>query len=144
CSRIARGNGSPLRRCRLMAQRLLIDTDVAIDYLRGQPQAADWLEAVDDDLMLSTINIAELHAGVRGGRERTALAAFVSAFEHLPSDQPIAERVGLLRRDYGKSHATGLADAVIAATAALHKAVLVTINRKHFPMLKEILVPYAK
>ena len=127
-----------------MANRLLIDTDVLIDYLRGVPQAVRYLETRAESLVLSAVSVAELYAGVREGTEREALAAFVAAFELVPVDQAIAERGGLLRRDYGKSHGTGLADALIAATAELQRATVVTQNRKHFPMLDEVHVPYKK
>jgi predicted nucleic acid-binding protein len=50
----------------------------------------------------------------------------------------------LFRRDYGKSHGVGLADALIAASAEMRGAVLVTLNRKHFPMLPTVIVPYQK
>jgi predicted nucleic acid-binding protein len=54
----------------------------------------------------------------------------------------IAVRGGLVRRDFGKSHGTGLADALIAATALVHQLRLVGLNRKHFPMLPDMLTPY--
>ncbi len=57
----------------------------------------------------------------------------------------IAAAGGLIRRDYGKSHGVGLADAIIAATVELRKADLVTLNRKHFPMLQaNVVVPCQK
>lgn len=125
-----------------MPKRLLFDTDVLIDYLRGVQEAVAYLESRQEVLLVSAITVAELYAGVREGQERTALGAFVGAFEVLPLDQTIAEKGGLLRRDYGKSHGTGLADALIAATAELQRATLVTRNHKHFPMLKHVQVPY--
>lgn len=125
-----------------MPKRLLFDTDVLIDYLCGVQEAVAYLESRQETLLVSAVTVAELYAGVREGQERTALGAFVGAFEALPLDQAIAEKGGLLRRDYGKSHGTGLADALIAATAELQRATLVTRNRKHFPMLKHVQVPY--
>jgi predicted nucleic acid-binding protein len=53
-------------------------------------------------------------------------------------------RGGLFRRDYGRIHSTGLADALIAATADQVRAHLVTLNRRHFPMLSDVHVPYSK
>lgn len=50
--------------------RLVIDTDVLIDYLRGQEQAAGFLEGCEQALAISVITIAELYAGVRDGAER--------------------------------------------------------------------------
>jgi predicted nucleic acid-binding protein len=50
----------------------------------------------------------------------------------------------VLRRDYGHSHGTGLADALIAATAEREGAMLVTLNTAHFPMLKRVTAPHTK
>lgn len=126
-----------------MAQ-LLIDTHILIDYLRGQPESVAYLEKLPLPLSVSAVTVAELYAGVRDGRERTALDEFVGSFQILPLDQEIAARAGILRRDYGKSPGTGLADAIIAATAEAQGASLVTLNSKHFPMLKEVVIPYSK
>lgn len=127
-----------------MPERLLIDTDVLIDYLRGVPEAVAFLEQTSAELRLSVITVAELYAGVREGKERQALEKFVSAFEVVPLERSAAERGGLFRRDFGKSHNTGLADTLIAATAEATGARLVTLNAKHFPMLHDVLVPYRK
>lgn len=127
-----------------MPKRYLFDTDVLIDYLRGEAAAVDYVESCSEALLVSSITVAELFAGVREGGERAALGAFLGAFEVVPLDQAIAEKGGLFRRDYGKSHGTGLADALIAATAALRQADLVTLNRKHFPMFETVIVPYRK
>lgn len=127
-----------------MNERLLIDTDVLIDYLRGVPQAVAYLEGRDEPLFVSVITVAELYAGVREGGERKALDTFLSAFEPAPLEPAVAESGGLFRRDYGKSHGTGLADALIAATAQHLSATLVTLNRRHFPMVERFCVPYEK
>lgn len=86
-----------------MADRLLIDTDVLIDYLRNRHEAVAYLETAAEPLLISVVTIAELYAGVKEG-----------------------------------------ADALIAATAEQYQAKLVTLNRKHFPMLKDVIVPYVK
>ena len=124
--------------------KLLLDTDIVIDYLRGVPEAVAYLEARSETLVLSAITVAELYAGVREGKERTALHAFLGAFTVVSVDQEIAERGGLLRREYGKSHGVGLADAIIAACAEHSSADLATLNGKHFPMFPETRPPYVK
>jgi predicted nucleic acid-binding protein len=102
------------------------------------------LEGTEQPLATSAITVAELYAGVRDGEERQRLDPFVAAFELLPLDRQPAQRAGLWRRHYGPSHGTGLADALIAASAEAAGAALVTLNRRRFPMLAEVLVPYAK
>lgn len=125
---------------------LLIDTDVLVDYLRGVPSAVSFLENVMTHSMcfLSTITIAELYVGVREGKERPVLDQFIQEFQLAVLNKKIAQQGGLFKRDYGKSHGLGLADAVIAATAVSLNAQLVTLNKKHFPMLKDVYVPYQK
>ncbi len=127
-----------------MPLRLLVDTDVLIDYLRGQTDAVTYLEGLAHPLLMSVITLAELYAGVREGDERTKLDQFVKAFELILLDTEIARKGGLFRRDYLKSHNVGLADALIAATAESEQAMLVTLNEKHFPMLSQVFVPYQK
>ena len=129
-----------------MSKSWLIDTDVAVDYLRGLPQAAQCLEKLiqQDNCHLSVITVAELYAGVKEGREKTLLENFIHVFHIIALDESIAQLGGLYRRDYGKKQGVGLADALIAATSEQHHARLVTLNKKHFPMLKNIFVPYMK
>ena len=129
-----------------MKSRVLIDTDVAIDYLRGQAAARDVLEREPRPIVLSALSVAELFAGVREGAERPRLEAFVRAFDVVPVTLADAEQGGLHRRAYGKSHNTGLVDALLAAQAQRLDAELVTLNAKHYPMLTGdgLRVPYVK
>ncbi len=129
-----------------MTEKLLIDTDVLIDYLRNISQAVNFLENKIETsaCYLSVITIAELFAGVREGKERSAMEKFFQAFEIVEVDADIAQKGGLYRRDYGKSYGTGLADAIIAASAEFYQARLITLNKKHFPMVKNVFVPYKK
>ena len=127
-----------------MATQLLIDTDVLIDYLRDYPDAVSYVEAQQERLLISVVTVAELYAGVREGEERSRLERFLRAFEIIPLDLRLAAQGGLYRRDYSRSHNVGLADALIAATATQRQIPLVTLNRKHFPMLQDVLVPYHK
>ena len=126
-----------------MAALLLIDTDVLVDYLRGRTEAAAYLEARTEPLLISAITVAELFAGVREGEEIRLLEQFLSAFGIVALSPEIAREGGLYRRDYGPSHGVRLADALIAATAALRPARLVTLNARHFPMLSAE-APYQK
>jgi predicted nucleic acid-binding protein len=127
-----------------MQGRLLFDTDVLIHYLRGDGAAASFLEARDELFLVSVITIAELYTGVRSEKEQEAIDRFLLAFQALPVSGGIARRAGLLRRQYHASHGTGLADAIIAASAIEESVRLVTFKRKHFPMFKDLIVPYKR
>jgi hypothetical protein len=49
---------------------------------------------------------------------------------------------GMHRRKHHSSHGTGLADAIIAASAQKIDAVLVTFNQRPYPMYEKVQVPY--
>ncbi len=127
-----------------MAQLFLPDTDVLIDFLRGYQQAVDFINVNASQIILSTIVIAELYAGVRGKQEVTILNNFVSLFDVIPINSEIAKIGGLYKRDFGKSHGVGLADAIIAATCYAENAQLKTLNVKHYPMIKNLEPAYIK
>ena len=122
---------------------LLIDTDVLIDFLKGVPAALQYLNSLPDPPLVSSVTVAELYAGVRD-HERPVLDALVSRLQTIPIDRDMARRGGLIRRDYRSSQGVGLIDALIAATAEAHNTTLVTLNRKHFPALSNVVVPYRK
>ena len=124
--------------------RYLLDTDILIEYLRGREPAVAFLEGLEGEWLLSAITVAELFSGARGAAEEQTLDHFLLAFEVIPVDEELARAGGRYRRDHGPRHGTGLADAVIAATADRAGAVLVTFNRRHFPMLKRVRVPYPR
>lgn len=122
---------------------MLLDTDVLIEYLGGREEAIEYLEGLTSDLYLSVISVAELFAGVKGDEEERSLKQFLLAFIVLPVTEKVARLGGIYRRDYKPSHRTGLADALIAATADENGTYLVTFNRRHFPMV-EVRVPYER
>jgi predicted nucleic acid-binding protein len=127
-----------------VAERLLLDTDVLIEYLRGREEATEYLEGLTFDLYVSVISVAELFAGIRGNEEEESLEQFLLAFTVLPVTEKVARLGGIYRRDYKPSHGTGLADALIAATAEESGASLATFNRRHFPMVSKITLPYER
>jgi predicted nucleic acid-binding protein len=127
-----------------MSARHLLDTDVIVEYLRGDEQAVEFLESLEDELLVSAITVAELYSGARNETEEKTLARFLMAFEVIEVSGSIARKGGLFRRDYRQSHGTGLADALIAATAVDAEAILTTFNKRHFPMVADVQVPYRR
>lgn len=127
-----------------MAKMILLDTDVLIDFFRGYGKAVALVNKYNARIILSSIVVAELFAGVKGDMEQAALQNFISLFRVVPIDTEIGKAGGLYKRDYGKSHGVGLADAILAATAEAENAELKTLNTKHYPMLKGLKPAYDK
>ena len=82
--------------------------------------------------------------GGKDDAEQIALENFLSLFRIVPVCGAIAKLGGLYEHDYGPSHGIGLADAVVAATAAMEDAELKTLNIKHCPMFKSIEPAYRR
>jgi len=127
-----------------MSREKLVDTDVLIDFLRGNDKAVKLIEKYSSLIILSPIVVAELYAGVKGDDELSVLNNFISFFRVVLIDAEIAKAGGLYRRDFGQSHGLGLADALLAATADKENAEIVTLNIKHYPMMKNLKPAYIK
>jgi predicted nucleic acid-binding protein len=116
--------------------RLLLDTTVLIDVLRGRPAAAR-LRALRDTVTppwICAINVEEVMRGTLIEEEATMQRLFKGL--HLaPLGHAEGELAGRWRRDYARKGVTlSQADCLIAAAAVGVNARLATGNPKHFPM----------
>ena len=127
-----------------MPHPILIDTDVLIDFLRGHDEAVAFVNEYSSRIILSPIVVAELYASVKGNAELSVLENFISLFRVVPLTAEIVKIGGLYKRDFGKSHGVGLADAILAATSDAEKADLKTLNVKHYPMISLLEPAYKK
>jgi predicted nucleic acid-binding protein len=123
----------------------VIDTNIAVDHLRGKPEAVALLEGLvrqGEVVVASEMVRLELLAGVRPS-ERDALEEFCSALGWVPVNEDVSRAAGELASKHRKSsQGIDVVDYVIAATALILKAELLTTNIKHYPMLKDLSPPY--
>ena len=127
-------------------KRLVLDTSVLIDHLRGRPPAATRLIpaaiARGDELWSSCVVRAELLAGMRADEE-TATRDLMRLVSWVEVDESASEAAGALGRRYLRSHSgIEVADLIVAALAQELDAELKTTNLKHFPMFKGLDPPY--
>lgn len=119
----------------MSGSRLVIDSNVLIDFYRGRIEAQEFLRGLQDRPFLSAVTVGELYAGVREGLQRMILDRMVLGYRVLPIGRDVAVQGGLFVKQYGRSHGVQLADALIGATALNAGCTLVTLNTKHFPMV---------
>ncbi len=118
----------------------LFDSDVLIEYLRGNPAARPLVEDAvrSGRAACSVVTRFELLAGMRSG-ERGAVRALLEAMVNLDITEAVAGRAGEWARTYRHSHAgIGALDYLIAATAEIEGADLLTLNVRHFPMYPDL------
>jgi len=113
----------------------VVDTDIAIDFLRQRDYAGELLErwAGEGLLAISTITHLEIYQGMKAGEDR-ATNAFLDGLLSILVDVPIARRAGrLLGNLRSKGKTIGIADAIIAATTLELGVPLLTNNVEHYP-----------
>jgi predicted nucleic acid-binding protein len=117
--------------------RLLLDTSVLIDALRARRARRAWLAELvraGHSLETSALNVAEVYAGMRP-EEEVRTKAFLGALLCHSITAGAAETAGRLKNQWARKGRTlTLADTMVAAVAMEQGCVLVTENRKDFPM----------
>lgn len=114
---------------------MLVDTDVAIDYLRGRAYARDLLEQLwsAGAACLSILSVYELYVGTRPGEE-AATEAFLDAFRILTVDRQVARAAAHWHQKWrAQGHSLTAIDCLIAGTAIVNELKVVTRNVRHYP-----------
>ena len=116
---------------------ILLDTNVVIALFNGNQAALKMIQAEIGRIALSSLVVAELDYGAKASQKAKEniekLHRFVDIVQVVPFDLESAKIFGTIKsklRKLGKP--TGETDALIAATAMAHKALLVTGNKRHF------------
>ena len=118
----------------------LVDTNVLSEARRGRAEARDWLRSVDSDqVFLSVVTLGEIMKGIsqKTRSDAAAAASLHRWLEQLRVDHarrilPINDDVALEWGRIAAIRPRNMADALIAATATVHRKILVTRNVADF------------
>ena len=117
--------------------RILIDTDIIIDSLKGIRAAKELFRTEGVDLYCSILTKKELLS--KGGlkdSERKKITNLLARMKVLRIDDDINNKLFSLMKRYGENPDL-IANYIIAATAWSKKLPLLTRNRRHFKHIKE-------
>ena len=122
---------------------VVIDSNIFIDHLRSYSPAVEFFRNLSSSsVMFSALTETELIAGksCNENNTRTIVLNMLNSFTKVDVNNPIALKAGDLSRIYG----TDMPDSIIAATAIICKAELLTRNVKDFEKIKGLRVrsPY--
>lgn len=118
--------------------KLLIDTDIFIDYLKGMPPAKAVFRSRDIDIYCSILTKKELlsKTGLKDS-ERKKIISILRDLKTISIDPDISLKYSDLLANYHDNRLQP-PDAIIAATAWSKKLPLLTRNRRHFSYIEEI------
>ena len=126
-------------------RNVVLDTDIIVDFLRGFEKAKNLFEKIKEEtdvIYFSAVTESELISGKECNKveRKTEILNLLSNFSKVAVVNEIAIKAG----DFSRVYDVETADAIIAATAFLMKADLITRNRSDFEKIKEITlkVPY--
>jgi predicted nucleic acid-binding protein len=119
------------------APRYLLDTTALIDFSKGfEPARSKLLALLSQpvEIAVCCVTIAEFFAGVEP-ETYTGWREFFSTLTYWNISDDAAAQAGAWRYEYRRQGIQlSTADALVAATAWEHAAVLITNNGKHYPM----------
>ncbi len=125
--------------------RLLLDSTLVIDHLRGVPEAVDRIRRIfedGDDPIVTEVVVCEVRAGLLAEAE-PHLEAFLEPIEFVQPGVATALKAGRWRADLRRSGRTlNLGDSLIAATADDLGAIVVTRNVRDFALTRVAIESY--
>lgn len=115
----------------------LLDSDVIISCLRGSRETLDFLDnllSMGSVLGCCSVNVTEVYAGMREV-EQDKTEKLINKLRFFSIDLKVAKLAGDMIRNYkSKGITLSPTDAMIAAVAIYNDLILITNNRKHYPM----------
>lgn len=116
---------------------MLIDTDVLIWYMRGDPKAKTAIMSAGE-FSTSIITYMELVSGMRNKQELDELRKTFHAWgtKTVLISEEISAKASFFIEQHFLSHAIDIADALIGATAVELGMPLLTANDKHYRPMK--------
>lgn len=118
--------------------RVIVDTDILLEFSRGSDTAADWLEktAKTFTLSISSITEMELIVGSLNKKHLYEIRRFIEHFQVVNISEKISSRASGLIEQYCLSHGLLIPDALIAATALTFDEGLATKNQRDFRFIE--------
>ena len=120
----------------------LIDTDWAVDYLKGIDEKVRFLQN-EEELYISALSVGELVEGIEDSNRKEermdSLNDFLVGVTVLSFTRDTAVEFGKIRnRLRKKGELIGDIDTMIAANARIHELEILTDNSQHFNKVEEI------
>ncbi len=108
---------------------ILVDSSGWIEFLAARPRANDFARYIEGDepLVTSVIQVYEIYKVVRRDISEERAIESIAALR-ATTIEPLADSLALEAADLSLEHGLAMPDAIIFATAARHRAQLITMD----------------
>ncbi len=113
--------------------KILVDTNIVVEMLRGNEKAKVYLE---NKPYISVVTEGELICGVKNKQMLEVVKKTIDFFPVIYFDKRVSRKSTELLWKYRLSHGLEILDSLIAATAIVGKYTLVTMNVKDFQYIE--------
>jgi len=123
--------------------RVVVDTDVLIDFFAGVSPAAEAIARLleEDRLTITTLTVFELACGAQKEEQLRDLELLIQAAQVLPLDEAAALHAGAIYRELrAKGQVLDIPDLLIAGCCLAAGLPLFTRNTGHFRRVKNLKV----
>lgn len=118
---------------------VLCDTNILIHAFNGNQDTISKLEIIGlQNVILSSITVMELLQGMGNKTELSQMKKKIRYYDVIHLDDKISSKAIELIEKYKLSHNLQIPDAIIGATAIVHRIELFTYNKKDFEFMPQI------
>jgi len=120
-----------------MAQPVVIDTDILIDFGLDRDDAVNTMAILEKNYLLTTsvITAMELYSGCRSKKDIKKVEELIADLRIRFVSKSISERAYDLMKKFRSSHGVEINDMLIAATAIETEAKMISKNQKHYQFI---------
>ncbi len=120
---------------------VLCDTNILIHAFNGNLDTIVQMEAIGfNNILLPSVTVMELMQGMENKTELAQMKKKIKYYDIIQFDERISEKSIELIEKYKLSHNLQIPDAIIGATAIVHRIELFTYNKKDFSFMPTILL----
>jgi len=117
--------------------KYLFDSNVIIDYLRGDERAVNLIEKTELPI-ISVVTVGEIYQGVLNTKELQRTKEVIKSFKVMYITESISKGAVKLVENYHLTSGLYFLDAIIATISIENNYILLTSNIKHFQMIKKL------
>ena len=118
---------------------VLCDTNIFIGAFNRKQNAIETMEQIGfDNIVISSITLMELYQGMGNKHELAQMKKKIKYYDLIEINSQVSKLATIFIENYKLSHGLQIPDALIGATAVVHRIELFTYNVKDFSFMPDL------